>query len=175
MESKIAQCVIIRQIYESPYGQLVLGSIGDRLCLCDWNIPARRAVIDSRLCRDFSAVMIDGQSDVNKRAAVMLDEYFAGKRRSFEIPLAFKGSELRCKVWHALSEIGYGEVMSYSDIAARVGRQDAVRAVATAIGANPMSIFIPCHRVISKSGHPGNYAGTPEVKIKLLRLEALSK
>lgn len=167
--------LIICRTYDSPCGCLILGSTADSLCLCDWNIPERRAAVDRRLCEVFGAEMIYGHSDTNEHAAAMLDEYFAGRRRSFSLPLAVRGSELRRKVWEVLRSIPYGTTVSYTDVAAMVGRPDAVRAVASAIGANPLSIFIPCHRVISRSGRIGNYAGTPAAKISLLTLEKQGK
>lgn len=176
MEQKITQNEhIVCRTYDSPCGRLILGSTDDALCLCDWDIPQRRALTGRRLRDAFGAEISDGQSDINERAAVMLDEYFAGRRQSFDIPLAFRGSELRCKVWEALRTIPYGTTVSYSDVASMVGRPDAVRAVASAVAANPLSIFIPCHRVISRSGRIGDYAGTTAAKIHLLTLEKQSK
>lgn len=172
MEQKTSENkLIICRTYDSPCGRLILGTIDGRLCLCDWDIPERRAVIDRRLRNAFGAEIIAGHSDINERAATMLDEYFAGRRRTFDLPLTFRGTELRCKVWEALQTIPYGSTVSYSDVAAMVGRPDAIRAVASAIGANPLSVFIPCHRVISRSGRIGNYAGTPAAKIHLLAIE----
>ena len=104
-------------------------------------------------------------------AAVQLDEYFAGRRMSFDVPLLLFGTEFRRMVWEALLGIPYGVAVSYRDMAERVGRRSAVRAVAAAVGANPVSIFVPCHRVIGSDGCLVGYAGGMEAKRMMLELE----
>ena len=157
--------------YDSPCGRLILGATGDSLCMCDWDIPARRRRVDRALCDFFNAEIIDSENYIITKAKKELDEYFAGKRKEFDIPLALAAAGLRAEVWNSLLEIGYGETTTYGDVAARVGRPKAVRAVASAIGANPISIFIPCHRVIGKSGALTGYAGGLDAKRFLLELE----
>lgn len=162
---------IICRRYQSPCGDLVLGSIGDRLCLCDWDIDRRREKIDIRLAKNFDATIIYKPSVITDRATKQLDEYFDSRRNDFDIPLAIDDSEMRLAVWNTLFKIPYGQTMTYSDIASMIGRPDAVRAVASAIGANPISIFIPCHRVISKNGSLAGYAGGLPAKKHLLAIE----
>ena len=157
--------------YNSPCGRLLLGATGDSLCLCDWDIPERRRRVDRALCDFFKAEMVCSENNLLAEAEKELDEYFAGKRKEFDIPLALAASGLRADVWNSLLEIGYGMTVTYSDIAARAGRNKAVRAVASAIGANPISIFIPCHRVIGKTGALTGYAGGLYAKRFLLDLE----
>jgi len=101
-----------------------------------------------------------------------LREYFAGKRRSFELPLKLSGTNFQQSVLRALQEIPYGETVSYGDIARRIGRPRAVRAVGAANGRNPLPIVIPCHRVIGKSGDLTGFGGGLDTKEALLRLEA---
>ena len=105
------------------------------------------------------------------RAVTQLREYFAGKRKVFDVPLDVLGTEFQRKVWGELSRIPYGSTCSYTDIARRIRNAKAVRAVGTANGRNPLSIVIPCHRVVSANGTLGGYAGGLETKQKLLRLE----
>ena len=100
-----------------------------------------------------------------------LDEYFAGARRAFDVPLDPAGTDFQKKVWNALLEIPYGETRSYGDIAARVGRPGAARAVGGANGANRICIVIPCHRVIATDGGLGGYSSGLERKRALLALE----
>lgn len=100
-----------------------------------------------------------------------LSEYFAGTRTRFELPLHLTGTEFQLQVWDALREIPYGSTVSYRDIADRIGRRKSVRAVANAIGANPIAIIIPCHRVIGSDGSLTGYAGGIEIKRRLLALE----
>lgn len=100
-----------------------------------------------------------------------LDEYFAGERREFELPLAPEGTEFQLAVLDELQRIPYGTTSSYADIAARIGRPKAVRAVGAANGRNPLPIVIPCHRVIGKSGDLTGFGGGLATKEALLRLE----
>ncbi|WP_445776585.1 methylated-DNA--[protein]-cysteine S-methyltransferase [Shewanella sp.] len=101
-----------------------------------------------------------------------LAEYFAGKRKQFDVSLAPKGTEFQQLVWHALGEMAFGERCSYSDIADVIGRPKAVRAVGAANGANPIAIIVPCHRVIGKGGKLTGYAYGLKMKQWLLNLEA---
>ena len=100
-----------------------------------------------------------------------LQEYFAGTRKSFSIPLDLQGTDFQKKVWNVLLSIPYGETRSYSDIARAIGKPDAVRAVGAANGRNPLSIIVPCHRVIGQNGSLTGYAGGLEIKKMLLDLE----
>ncbi|GAB2592641.1 methylated-DNA--[protein]-cysteine S-methyltransferase [Nitrincola alkalisediminis] len=102
-----------------------------------------------------------------------LDEYFTGKRTSFTLPLAAKGTAFQQSVWQVLCEIPYGETWSYQQIADAIGNPKAVRAVGLANGKNPISIIVPCHRVIGKSGKLTGYAGGLSRKASLLELEKM--
>lgn len=103
-----------------------------------------------------------------------LVEYLQGVRTVFTVPFDFRGTQFQLAVWHALCEIPYGRTWSYSDIAAYIGRPGSVRAVGTAIGANPVLITVPCHRVIGKNGALTGYRGGLEMKTQLLQLEQVS-
>lgn len=105
-------------------------------------------------------------------AKQQLEQYFAGKRTDFELPLAPKGTEFQIKVWQALLTVPYGETCSYLDIAQTLGDHKAVRAVGAANGKNPLSIVVPCHRVIGKNGKLTGYAGGLSRKAWLLQLES---
>ena len=100
-----------------------------------------------------------------------LDEYFAGKRRTFDLPLAPKGTPFQLAVWHALLEVPYGDTVTYAELARRIGKPNAVRAVGAANGANPIPVIIPCHRVIGSNGTLTGYGGGIERKQWLLALE----
>lgn len=102
-----------------------------------------------------------------------LSEYFYGKRKEFTIPFSFiRGTEFQKKVWMQLTEIKYGQTVSYKDIACAVGNPKACRAVGNANRKNPISIIVPCHRVINSNGSLNGYAGGVDKKQKLLHLEA---
>lgn len=102
-----------------------------------------------------------------------LKEYLAGRRENFTIPIDYHGTDFQVSVWNALCEIPYGETRSYSDIADRISKQSAVRAVGAAIGANPVLITVPCHRVVGKNGSLTGYRGGLEMKTRLLELEQI--
>ncbi|MBI5309956.1 MAG: methylated-DNA--[protein]-cysteine S-methyltransferase [Actinobacteria bacterium] len=101
-----------------------------------------------------------------------LDQYFAGKRRHFDLPLDWSMARaFRLEVLHVTALIPYGETVSYADLARAAGRPKAVRAAGTAMATNPLPIVVPCHRVLRSGGQLGNYGGGVEMKAELLRLE----
>lgn len=110
---------------------------------------------------------------LHEEAARQLEEYFAGKRREFRLPLRPQGTAFQQKVWAALVQIPYGETRSYGEIAAMAGNRKACRAVGMANHRNPVSIVIPCHRVIGADGSLTGYGGGLEIKKTLLRLEGI--
>ena len=162
---------IFIQSYVSPCGQLLLGSYGDRLCLCDWATESPRPLVDHRLQHFLKASYRQGSTDVIEMARQQLDGYFRHKRRSFDIPLLFVGTDFQKEVWQALSTIPYGTTVSYAALAEQIGSPRSVRAVANANGVNAISIFAPCHRVIGSDGSLTGYAGGLAAKSFLLALE----
>ena len=106
-----------------------------------------------------------------RQLAGQLQEYFAGKRRSFSLRLAPQGTEFQRATWRALAEIPYGTTISYAELARRVGRPAASRAVGAANGANPLPIVVPCHRVIGANGSLTGFGGGLPTKRALLELE----
>lgn len=157
--------------YPSPVGEMIVGSCGDRLCICDWAVEKRRSTIDRRIRRHLNACYQEGTSEVIERAIGQLDEYFAGRRTAFDIPIVFTGSEFQCTVWKELMRIPYGTTVSYGELARRIGNPKAVRAVASANATNPISIFVPCHRVIGCNHKLTGYGGGLDAKKRLLELE----
>lgn len=119
------------------------------------------------------AVAPAGESarEVLGRAARQLSEYFAGARRAFDLPLAPPGTPFQQETWRALREVPYGQTIGYGELARRIGRPGAARAVGAANGANPLSIVVPCHRVIGADGTLTGYGGGLDRKEHLLRLE----
>lgn len=111
---------------------------------------------------------------VFQAALVQLQEYFRGGRTAFELPLDIAcGTVFQQSVWHALQSIAHGKTTSYSALSAQIGRPTAVRAVASAIGRNPLSVIIPCHRVLGKNGSLTGYTGGLERKAWLLQSESV--
>jgi methylated-DNA-[protein]-cysteine S-methyltransferase len=107
----------------------------------------------------------------NRAAAKQVIEYLEGKRRAFELPLDPRGTDFQCRVWRALCDIPFGETISYAELARRVGKPAAVRAVGAANGANPLALVVPCHRVVASGGGLGGDGGGLELKQRLLALE----
>lgn len=165
--------IISVQRYPSPCGMLMLGSFGDRLCLCDWQVERHSDLVKRRLKRMLSAEFEEAPSEITRCAAAQLDEYFAGKRRAFDVPLRFAGTDFQKRVWEELLHIPYGVTISYGELARRLDRPSAVRAVANANGANAMSIFVPCHRIIGTDHSLTGYAGGLQAKRMLLELEGV--
>lgn len=130
-----------------------------------------RAKIDKRLETGLNASYKEKDSKVLQETRRQLSEYFSCKRKRFDIPLLLTGTDFQKKVWRALAEIPFGTTVSYLQLAEKIGNKKAVRAVAAANGANALSIFIPCHRVVGKNGELVGYAGGLRAKAKLLSLE----
>ena len=163
--------VIQTQRYHSPCGELVLGSLGGKLCLCNWTEEKHPGRVERRLRGRLGAEFAVGETEVVRQAARELDEYFAGRRRSFDVPLLFAGSDFQEKVWRGLADVPYGETVTYGELAQMLDVPKSVRAVANANGANAISIFAPCHRVIGQDGRLTGYGGGLAAKKFLLEME----
>ncbi|MDE7160901.1 MAG: methylated-DNA--[protein]-cysteine S-methyltransferase [Muribaculaceae bacterium] len=166
---------VVTARYDSPCGPLVLGATEGSLCMCDWERGRHATSVARALSSSVPFDRADSLSDVLAGAIRQLDEYFAGERKDFDVPLLLTGTPFRMAVWRALREVPYGQTLSYSALARRIGRPAAVRAVASAVGANPISIFVPCHRIIGASGALTGYAGGLDAKRRLLALESESR
>lgn len=159
------------QYVKTPYGELVLGAYDDKLCLCDWRYRKMRSAIDGRISRGLNAEFVEGDAPVLRETKRQLDEYFKAERKHFELPLLMVGSDFQKRVWDELLKVGYGETAIYLALAESMGNKNAVRAVASANGANAISIIVPCHRIIGSKGELVGYAGGLKTKEKLLALE----
>lgn len=157
--------------YFSPCGEIILGSFGGKLCLCDWADGCQRVSVDQRLQRILNADYVEGSSDVLEMARHQLDEYFLRQHREFDIPLLFVGTDFQKIVWNELLKIPYGATVSYGELARRIGMPKSIRAVANANAVNAISIIAPCHRVIGSDGSLTGYGGGLERKRILLELE----
>ena len=123
---------------------------------------------DGRLPRESHP---EKKSPVLSKAASQLAQYFAGKRRSFDVPVTLLGSPFQQSVWQTLSEIPYGQVRSYGDVGTSTGRRSAGRAVGGAVGANPIPIIVPCHRVLASDGRITGYSGGNGIPTKVWLLD----
>lgn len=145
--------------YDSPVGPMTLVQEGEVLTRLDFNTPSQ--------AEETTPLLLEARRQ--------LQEYFAGERKAFALPLAPAGTAFQKKVWAALREIPWGETRSYGDIARAIGKPTACRAVGMANGRNPLPVFIPCHRVIGTNGSITGYSGGLEKKKFLLRLEEISQ
>lgn len=148
--------------YQSPLGTMTLQA-------CDAGVLG--AWFDTQTTRPDDLGLQDSSHPVLVNTTAQLEEYFSGARTSFDLPIASKGTAFQQQVWKALMTIPYGETWSYQDIANAIDNPKAVRAVGMANGKNPISIIVPCHRVIGKNGKLTGYAGGVGIKEKLLSLE----
>ena len=146
---------------DSPVGRLLLAGAGGALSCIHFQAPRRRRP-DPAWRYDGAALAV---------AAAELAEYFEGKRRAFTVPVALAGTEFQLGVWKLLQAIPYGTTVSYGELARRIGRPDAARAVGLANGANPVPIIVPCHRVIGADGSLTGFGGGLNTKRTLLDLE----
>lgn len=160
------------QYYQSPCGELILGSYKGKLCLCDWQNEERRRLIDERIQKGLQTQYIEKESETITNAITQLDEYFNHRRKAFDIPLLFIGTDFQKSVWNELLNIPYGTTVSYAGFSERLGNPKAIRAVAAANGANAISIIVPCHRVIGSNQKLTGYAGGLPAKKLLLELES---
>jgi methylated-DNA-[protein]-cysteine S-methyltransferase len=157
--------------FKTPFGELILGDYNNALCLCDWRYRKMRDSIDARLERQLESQFVEEKSSLIQEARLQLDQYFKGDRKEFDLPLLLSGTAFQKNVWNALLHIPYGKTLSYSKLSAVLGDKKAIRAVASANGANVLAIIVPCHRIIGSEGSMIGYAGGMEVKKKLLKLE----
>jgi methylated-DNA-[protein]-cysteine S-methyltransferase len=149
----------------SPIGPLVIGVSDKGLAIIEWD---REDFPKGRLARTADWQESEERTAVARRE---LREYFAGKRRIFDVTLDLHGTEFQKKCWRALLRIPYGETRTYAQIAKAVGNPRGFRAVGMANHDNPVPIIVPCHRVLASDGTLGGYGGGLDVKRKLLELE----
>ena len=155
----------------TPLGPMLVGSTDEALVLLEFVERRQLAAQIERVGRRLGGVFVPDRSSIAERAIVQLDEYFGGTRRVFDVPLRLVGSSFEREVWDALLEIPFAETRSYADIARRVGRGSAVRAVGRANGMNALAIVVPCHRVVGSDGRLVGYGGGLWRKERLLELE----
>lgn len=159
------------QYYKSPQGELILGSLSNQLCLCDWRFRKMRKAIDERILKETGGSFVKKSSDVIELAMVELDDYFNRTRKVFSVPLMLVGTDFQKRVWNDLMKIPFGHTETYSGLSRKLNNPNLTRAVAAANGANALAIFVPCHRVVGSSGKLTGYAGGLRAKQFLLNHE----
>jgi methylated-DNA-[protein]-cysteine S-methyltransferase len=159
------------QYHKTPVGELIIGSFQDELCICDWRYRRMRTSIDKRIRQGLDAVYHEKTSPITETCILQLNEYFWRERDIFEIPLKLVGTDFQQAVWNELLKIPYGVTETYIGLSKNLNNDKAVRAVASANGANAISIIVPCHRIVGHDGKLVGYAGGLQAKKKLLQLE----
>ena len=155
---------------DSPIGSLRLASTAAALVFVELPHASGRGFA-GWLARHAPGARVAEGFAPNRDAAKQILEFLDAKRRQFELALDLRGTPFQLEVWRALCAIPYGETISYAELARRVGRPRAVRAVGSANGANPLALVVPCHRVVNSGGKLGGYGGGLELKARLLALE----
>lgn len=150
------------EIYDSPYGKM-------KICY------TKSSITYIKLIAEGECYKMGKSSNISDIAKKQLDEYFAGDRKVFDLPITFNGTDFQKKVWRALCDIPYGETRSYKDIAIAIGNENACRAVGMANNKNPITIIVPCHRVIGSNSKLVGYAGGLDMKKGLLEMEKNNK
>ena len=163
--------MIITTVFSSPLGELLLGSWGEMLCLCDWVHGKKRKAMDDKIQSLLGSKYILGESSLLQQTKKELTEYFSGERIAFSLPLIPLGTLFQKEVWEGLLAIPYGATITYGEFSSRLGKTSSLRGVAAAIGANPLNILIPCHRVMGVNQRLVGYAGGLWAKRGLLNLE----
>ncbi len=155
---------LVYMYMDSPVGALKLVAHDQALVAVMWDNEDHKRVRLAELIKNIQHPML-------LKVKQQLEQYFAGQRQQFNLPLDFQGTDFQQRVWRALLTIPYGETRSYKDIALQIGNEKAVRAVGAANGRNPISIIAPCHRVIGSGGALVGFAGGLDKKQILLSLE----
>ncbi len=163
--------IIHTSYYKTKIGELIIGSFEGKICILDFRYRKMRTTVDSRIKKLLNAEFIEQEDAVIAETKQQIDEYLQGQRKEFDIPLLLVGTDFQKQVWNALLDIPYGETASYLDIAKAIDNPKAVRAVASANGANAIALIVPCHRIIETNGGLGGYGGGLPIKKRLLKLE----
>ncbi len=150
---------------DTPFGTLAIGATGGKLLICDWTHSPHFASHSQKLRG------IENDYKFAREVAAQVSEYLAGHRKTFTVQLAPIGTPFQQRVWMELGKIPYGHTDTYSSLARQIGKPQGARCVANAIGRNPISIIIPCHRIIGADGTLTGYAGGTDAKASLLALE----
>jgi AraC family transcriptional regulator of adaptative response/methylated-DNA-[protein]-cysteine methyltransferase len=162
---------VVTAVLETPIGMILAGANDEGVCLLEYTDRRHLERTLESMRRQFSCAVLPGDHPHLTRVREELAEYFAGRRREFTVALAPRGTPFQQQVWQELRAIPFGQTIPYDELARRIGRPTAQRAVARANGTNRIAILIPCHRVIGKDGSLSGYAGGVWRKRLLLELE----
>jgi len=157
--------------HKTEIGEVVLGSFRGKLCLLGFRSIEMTRIVDDRIKKALNAEFVERDDEILEKTRTQLGEYVQGRRREFDIPVLMVGTDFQESVWNELMKVPYGATSTYLQLAKDVGNERAVRAVGNANAANPISIIVPCHRIIGSDGGLVGYGGGLSVKRRLLELE----
>jgi methylated-DNA-[protein]-cysteine S-methyltransferase len=157
--------------HQTEIGELVLGSFGGKLCLLGFGDREMRIAVDGMIRKKLDAEFVEQSDKVLEQTMKQVDEYLSGNRKEFDMPLLMVGTVFQRRVWKALMRVPYGATYTYGQIAEAIDSPRAVRAVGNANAVNPISIIVPCHRIIGGDGGLVGYGGGLSIKRRLLELE----
>lgn len=160
---------MLKRLFFTPLGYLVLIAAGRDLVYCNWDEPECMPKLE-KVSKCFEGEGTLQEEKVLFEVERQLSAYFSGHLQEFQIPLSFSGSSFQKNVWSEIVKIPFGKTLTYRELAEKIGKLGAIRAVASACGKNPLAIVIPCHRVVSTKGL-GGYTGGIIKKQNLLQLE----
>jgi len=159
------------QYHSTEIGEVIMGSFRGKLCLFDFVKGKTGGTVEDRIRKVLNAELVEQDDEILIETRRQLDEYLLGCRREFDIPVLMVGTDFQKDVWNELTNVPYGATSTYLQLARDIGNERAVRAVGNAMAANPISIIIPCHRIIGSDGALVGYGGGLLVKRRLLKLE----
>ena len=162
---------IFIQYFKTAIGELIIGCFENQICLLDYRYRKMRSRVDTLIQTGLNAEYIEKETPLLREVQLQVEAYLDGTRSVFTFPIKMVGTAFQCSVWEALLSIPYGKTMSYLKLAKQIGDEKAVRAVASANGANALALIIPCHRVIGSTNKLVGYAGGIPIKKRLLKLE----
>jgi AraC family transcriptional regulator of adaptative response/methylated-DNA-[protein]-cysteine methyltransferase len=168
MQDKIERVIVVKSI-DTPLGSMLAGATAEGICVL-WFAGTEGTERES-IRKYFGAEIEESEGRYFDPLVLQLSEYFEGKRKNFDLPLVLCGTDFQKQVWRELLNIPYGQTRSYKQQSLAIKKPDAIRAVASANGANPIAIIIPCHRVIGEDGSLTGYGGGLWRKKWLLDLE----
>ncbi|HBT48004.1 MAG TPA: [Fe-S]-binding protein [Peptococcaceae bacterium] len=170
MDNHPEPSVIYWERRPSPLGYLTVALTSQGVCRLSFPNEGP-AEVQAALKVIFPRAAVKEKPGIAGEIFQQLEEYFSGRRRTFEVTLDLRGTPFQLRVWKTLRAIPYGTTLSYGEVARSIGKPKAARAVGRAVGSNPVGIIVPCHRVIETGGGLGGFGGGLEIKEKLLRLE----
>lgn len=163
------------QYHKTKIGELILGAFDEELCILDFRYRRMRPTVDNRIKRGLKADFIEQKDETIDEAKRQIDEYLNEGRKDFDVPLLMVGTDFQKNVWEGLMKVPYGSTSTYLKLAKSINNEKAVRAVASANGANSIGLIIPCHRIIGSNGELVGYGGGLPVKKRLLKLEQVGR